>query len=257
MTNRDDELDDRSGDYPADSTEADRQDRGLELLVGRDADLRPEPAAPDTDRRGLELLGEEARTASGLEERQIAAQDLRELQGLLKVRQLSLSSPTLPMHSLAPGVDLPPVREVLLSLSAPRTLKLRLVALPDRARLKALKFETPRLKLQHSLELIQRQPVRRQRILPAELSPAQREALARALFKQYGKAAQGLMPVALFAHVPPELKDGLRLSSDGRCLGILVPRGFHANKASSGTWLVLLEDREAAGAETRRILLRL
>ncbi len=225
----------------------------------------PQPESAADDESELELLAEPierveqsmTRSASGLEEAAIAPQDLKELQDLLKVRALPMPPGALELRSLTLEVLSPEISEVLLTLSSPRTLKLKIVSLPERVKVHKLNPETSRPRVQHSLELIQRQPLRRRRLLPAELSATQREALSRALFKQYGAAARQLLPTALFAHVPPELKDNLRLSSDGSSLGIVVPKGFNAARASAGHYLVLLEDRESEQEETRRILLRL
>ncbi|MCC7477947.1 hypothetical protein IT575_05760 [bacterium] len=217
------------------------------------ADAAP-AAEPSAQRKVAAAM---QRSASGLEEEAIAAQDLRELQELLKVRSLQLPAASAELRSLCLELLSPQLHEVMLTLAAPKTLKLRLVPLPQKARVHKVAPELSRPKLHHSLELIQRQPVRRRRLNTADLNPAEREALARALLKQFGQDARSYLPVGIFAHVPPELKDGLRLSSDGNSLGIVLPRGFNAARASSGHYLVLLQEREKEQAETRRILLRL
>jgi hypothetical protein len=202
-----------------------------------------------------------AETASGLYEREIAAEDICELQSLLTVRPLALAAPPVEYRSLAasawtPALDKNQLRSVELSLATPRNLKLRIAALPKHVKTHALKLTQLHCKVRHSLELALRQPVRRSRISAARLSPALHAQILAGLAKQLGGALRELELDSVFAHVPPELKEGLRLSGDGSSLGILVPKGFNPARASSGHYLVLLHPRGGSG-ETRRVLLRL
>lgn len=226
----------------------------LEILPEPGADDQPEDLAAPPRPREFELLPP---SASGLHEEDIAAEDIEQINALLRVKRLVFPESTPALQLLELPRAQAALHDVGLQLAVPKTLKLRIVALPERARVHALKIDHLRARLHHSLELVQRQPLRRRRILPGELSAEQREALLRALYKQYGRAAEKLMPEALYAHVPPELKDSLRLSPDGASLGILVPKGFNAARATPGHYLILLSERGEAGTETRRILLRL
>jgi hypothetical protein len=205
-----------------------------------------EPGAPE--REG---------TASGLDEAQIDAADLRALHDAVKLRQL------------APGVEVQcralagwearlasalRLRAVSAPLAAPRSLRLRFAPLPRSVRVRRLSRALPNLRLRRGLRLALVQPVLRQRLRPDDLPEAQLKALLKALYEKCGAEARQLEIVAAFAHIPPEAVGSISVDPTLRAASFTMPDGLSAAEAQAGHYLAFL--RNPAG-ETRMVLLRL
>jgi len=200
-----------------------------------------------------------AHSASGLDLSQIAPQDLAEIDALFTPKFLQWEAPAAVLRPIDLSRD-PRFRSELQlasltpGLSPPRTLKIKVLPLPNRIHPRHMPLELRRPQFHRGLGPVLRQPIRRQRLGLSQLPIPLQEALLRALFKKYGEASHDLHIQGIFAHVPPELAPGLRISRDGREAALQMPAGFDARRATAGHYLVVLTTNSG---ETRRVLFRL
>jgi hypothetical protein len=195
-------------------------------------------------------------TASGLDETQIDAADLKALREMVRLRSLTPGI-TVPTAKLA-GWEcvLPPGSISLIEpgCTAPRTLTLRIVSLPRKATLRRLAPPAPQVRLQRGLPLAQRQPVLRRKLRPDSLPEEMLKSLYTKLFEKYGDQARRMKVAAIYPHVPPEAAGAISVDPALAWAAFELPAGMAPGKARAGFFLIVLS---TPGGETRKVLLRL
>lgn len=199
--------------------------------------------------RGLRLV-----SASGLDERQIAAEDIAALQALFVPIEAKLGvgaqNYSLDLESL--GLAQPPgICDIPLGVPEPRPLRIKVEPLPKIRRPKRLPVKAPRLRFHKDLQSCMKQPIRRRKLRLSMLTEEQQANMSRELQKKFGPGANELNLVAAFAHIPPESAKTIRLDQDLR-YATFVPTGSSRNK--TGYFLLILEGKEN---KTEKVLVRL
>ena len=201
------------------------------------------------ENRGLSLV-----SASGLDERQIAAEDIVALQALFVPIQakLDLASPTCCLDFDGLGLDQPiEICEIALGVPEPRPLKIKVEPLPKLRQPKRLALTPPRLRIRRNLALALQQPIRRKKLRLGMLTADQQENMSRELFKKFGPAAKTLYLVAAFAQIPPESAKSISLDQHLR-YATFIPAANKKNRP--GYFLLILEGQNN---KTEKVLVRL
>lgn len=184
-----------------------------------------------------------AASASGLDEGQLDQADLAALQELFRFRQLdpALSCIIYPLADwqIPEGLSAAALKRVELNLPAVAAQGLRMVPLPGKARNFSLLIQPLRPRLHKDLPLAWAQPVRRTRVLPAALRPAERESINRAMVAKYGADTRFLTLQAVFREVPPECAKTVRLDEALRFCQFSLPAGSQAAKLRQGYALAI------------------
>lgn len=197
-------------------------------------------------------------TASGLDESQIDAADLELLHGALR---LKAATPDMVCdvyrHSagfIEPGLLKEQVHGIEPGLEVPASHKLHIVELPHVVKTHKLRLPQAKPRLHKDLPLAWGQPIRRQRIYPGDLPREVGKALYEAMFRKYGEKAKAMDVAAVFAHIPPECAQSIKLEADLGGARFTLPDSLSLRKARSGYYLVVIEQ---AGGKTRNVLFRL
>jgi hypothetical protein len=195
-------------------------------------------------------------TASGLDESQIDAADLKALRGSVRLRSLPLDMAVATTKLAAWECALPSgsLRSIEPGCATPRKFALRIVPLPHKAVIRRLAQQTPSARLMRDLPLALRQPVRRRRIRPDDLPEAMLKTLFTKLFEKYGEQARQMEITAVFPHVPPEAAGAITVDPALAWAAFELPAGVAPGKARAGFYLIVLSAPEG---ETRKVLLRL
>ncbi len=197
-------------------------------------------------------------SASGLDERQIHPDDIAKLQALFKPRQLAPGLAAR-LHAIPP--DAPPrgstqnwTHGVPLELTAPRNLRLRLVPIPTKITVRRHSFPAPRIKLNKDLKAALNWPVLRRRLQVDDLTRPVQKALFEAIIRRYGAAAKEMEARAVFAHIPPEAAQSVKLGPQLEAATFNWPAHLPVAKAQAGHYLVVLEQPDG---KTRNVIFRL
>lgn len=195
-------------------------------------------------------------TASGLDEAQLDPADLQALRDAVKLRTCGLEAGATfrRLEDFHPELQLAGLHFVECGLLPLQALALRLAPLPRQAAVRRLAWREPQAVVRHATALAQQQPVRRSRLRPDDLPPAQLKALLAAMYKKYGPEAGELEIAAVFAHVPPEAKAAIGIDPALRWAAFTLPAGTTPQAAHAGYYLVVLR---AKNNETRKVLFRL
>jgi len=190
-------------------------------------------------------------TVSGLDERQIAPQDLDTLRAACKIHDLFIAQPALTIEAgLADGQ----VSCFDPEIPVAGHRRIRPVPLPERCRVRRVNIVPPALRRQRDLPLALAQPVRRRRLLPIDLSERQAKLLHRKLYERYGDQAETMRIAAVFPHVPPEAVGAIRLAPDLSRLTFTLPGDVSPRGIKPGSYLVIIKD---GTDKTRNVFLRL
>ena len=195
-------------------------------------------------------------TASGLDESQLAAQDLEALRAAVNIQTLETSL-AVRTHVLdAETIERPKLRvhRAQLDLSQATAVKLSIAPLPHAARLKRLLPPAPRLKVRPALDFAQRQPVVRRALQPSDYTTDFEQRVSAALARHLGTEAQQWRTDAVFAQIPPEARGGITIDPRLRWAAFVLPAGMPVHQAQEGYFLIALS---SPADQTRRLLLRL
>jgi len=199
--------------------------------------------------------GPENMTVSGLREQEIDPKDLAELRSSCRLHSLDIKSGAgLPVSWVEPGLLPEWVNTAELEIGAPRSLKLRIVPLPKKAKVRRLRIAPPRVPVNRGLPLMLEQPVTRNRMLMGELGEGQHKTLFKKIFEKYGEMADRLHVAAVFAHIPPEAARSIELDPDLRSLRFTLPTDVSPRGMTEGYYLVVLHGDPG---ETKNLLVRL
>lgn len=199
--------------------------------------------------RGLRLV-----SASGLDERQIAAEDIAALQALFVPIEAKLGvlaqNYSLDLESLGLA-QLPGICDIALGVPEPRPLRIKIAPLPKIPRPKLLAIKVPRLRFCRDLHTAMLQPIRRKKLGLSMLTDGQQANMSRELLKKFGPSANKMYLLAAFAHIPPDCAKSIRLDPDLR-YATFVPKSNSSSR--KGFYLLVLE---GPGNQTEKVLVRL
>ena len=197
-------------------------------------------------------------TASGLDEQQIHPEDIAALQALFKPHSVTLGvQASLYRHTasmIEPGLPQDTCHQAELELASPRNFTLRIVPLPARISARQVSLRMPRMKLRKDVKAVMASPVLRRRQHVDDLPRPVQKALFESVFRRYGEEARNMEVRAVFAHIPPEAAQSIKLGPELEAATFTWPANLSVAKAKPGHYLVILEQPDG---KTRNVIFRL
>jgi hypothetical protein len=200
------------------------------------------PGFGNADKEAL-LPDQADHTASGLDETQIAANDLAELQAQFRfnsaVPGIGIQLGSALDWQLPTGLAKAQVQTAVLAMSEVRAMRMRLAPLPDRIKVNQARLTVVPAKFRRDLAPIQGQPIRRERSDLSDLTKAQEQAVFKAMLDKYGSAARNLLVRGVYREIPLESAKSVRLDDSLRFCVFTLPPGVPAHKLHTGYALIV------------------
>jgi len=206
-------------------------------------------------------------SASGLDEGQIEPRDLEALRKAVVLHRLGeTASPGKEAGAEAgarrrgtdvSGVVMPlsaEARRLGVLMAPPPAQRLHERALPKHCAVRRAPLPRVRIRPKNGLAVARRLSVVRQRLLPGDLLPRQLAEIFRELYFRFGKEARDFDVAAVFANIPPEAVESVKVDPGFARAAFTAPSDVPISKLSSGYSLAVLRTKTG---ETRILSLRL